>query len=194
MNWTRRRLLLAASAAGAAMALPRLAAAETDPRSLIVYYSRTGNTEAVVDHIAGRIGCEAIEIETRDAYPEDYDTLVTLVRQQAADGYLPPLASSIDLSGYDRVFVGSPIWGSRLSRPVHSFLASHDLTGKIVAPFITYEVSSGGEQAPDQLRQLCPDSDLRDLLTVLGENAENAAGEIDQWLDEQVEVNRARRP
>ena len=186
MNWTRRRLLLAGGITGAAMALPRLAIAQTDPRSLIVYFSRTGNTEAVVDHIAERIGCDAIEIETRDAYPEDYDTLVNLVRQQAADGYLPPLARPINLSGYDRVFVGSPIWGNRLSRPVHSFLASHDLSGKVVAPFVTYEVSSGGGQAPDQLQQLCPNSDLRDLLTILGENAENAAIGVDLWLDEQV--------
>lgn len=77
-------------------------------------------------------------------------------------------------------------WGNRLSRPVHSFLASQDLSGKIVAPFITYEVSSGGGQAPDQLQQLCPASDLRDLLTILGENAESAGTEIDQWFDEQV--------
>jgi flavodoxin len=186
MNWTRRKLLLAASAAGAAMTLPRLAAAQADTRSLIVYYSRTGNTQAVVDYIAGRIGCDAIEIETRDAYPEDYDTLVALVRQQAAEGYLPPLASPIDLSDYDRVFVGSPIWGNRLSRPVHSFLASHDLSGKIVAPFVTYEVSSSGGQAPGQLQQLCPTSDLRELLTILGETAENDGREIGQWLDETV--------
>ena len=188
MNWTRRRLLLAGGMTGAALALPRLAIAQTNPRSLIVYFSRTGNTEAVVDHITERLGCDAIEIETRDAYPEDYETLVALVRQQAAEGYLPPLASPIDLSGYDRVFVGSPIWGNRLSRPVHSFLASHDLSGKIVAPFITYEVSRSGGQAPDQSQQLCPDSDLRDLLTILGENAEDAGREIDQWLDETVAV------
>ena len=139
-----------------------------------------------MQHIAQRLGCEAIEVETRDAYPQDYDTLVDLVRQQASDNYLPPLAQQIELTDYDRIFVGSPIWGNRLSRPVHSFLESHDLSDKIVAPFVTYEVSSGGGEAPAQLQQLCPESDLRELLTVLGENAGNSGDEIDQWLDEQV--------
>lgn len=152
------------------------------PRSLIVYFSRTGNTQAVVNHIAQSVPCDIVEVETRDPYPDDYETLVELVRQQAAEGYLPPLAAAIDVSGYDRIFVGSPIWGNRLSRPVHSFFDSHDLSGKVVAPFVTYEVSSRGGEAPDQLEELCPNSDLRELLTVLGEDAERAGTQIDQWL------------
>jgi len=188
MNLTRRRLLLTGGIFGLASVLPRTLVAQEPPRSLIVYFSRTGNTQRIVDHIVERVRCDAVEIETRDPYPEDYETLVDLVRQQARDGYLPPLATQLNLTGYDRVFVGSPIWGNRLSRPVHSFLDSHNLSGKVVAPFVTYEVSSRGGEAPDQLRELCRNSDLRELLTVLGEDAANATGQIDSWLDEQARV------
>jgi flavodoxin len=162
-----------------------LAQEEAGRRSLIVYFSRTGHTRTIAEQIRARVAGDVIELQTAEPYPDDYDTLVEQVRQEAAEGYLPPLATTIDnLADYDTVIVGSPIWGNRLSRPVHSFLAGHDLSGRVVAPFITYEVSRSGGEAPRQLQALCPNTDMRQLLAILGEDAALAEERVAAWLED----------
>ncbi|CAN7169022.1 flavodoxin family protein [Pararhizobium sp. LjRoot238] len=61
----------------------------------------------------------------------------------------------------------------RLTPPVRSFLSSHDLSGKIVAPFVTYIVSGLGRSRRD-IEELCPKSTIEAGLAVLGEDARQA--------------------
>lgn len=191
---TSRRELLVASARGlggiafGSQLLTRASARAKVPKwtgrkILIVYHSRTGHTRTIASLIAKQAGGRLFEIEPLQPYPEDYDALVAQnVREQQSD-YLPLLKAMVsDIRDYDPIFVGSPLWNVRLTPPVRSFLARHDLSGKSIAPFDTYIVSGLGRSHED-IEELCPGSTILPGLAILGENASEASGRVSTWVD-----------
>lgn len=105
---------------------------------LIVYLTRTGNTEAVAKMIQEIVGGTLVALELENPYPEDYQATVDQVARENESGYLPPLRNSINnIETYDIVFLGFPTWGMQLPPPMKSFLNEYDLSGKTVIPFNT---------------------------------------------------------
>lgn len=170
-------------AIGAAVAtLPTAAQTWTDKKVLVIYHSRTGHTRTVAEMIHSRTGGDLVEIETVEAYPENYDALVARNVEEQQSGFLPPLRTQIDNIGdFDIVLVGSPIWNVRLTPPVRSFLSSHDLAGKVLAPFVTYIVSRLGRSRED-IAEIAPGALIFDGLAVLGERAAQAESAVGDWL------------
>ena len=140
-------------------------------------------------------GGELVALELQKPYPENYRATVAQVQMEDESGYLPPLRTRIDnLQQFNRVFIGFPTWGMQLPPPIRSFLASHDLKGKTVAPFNThagYGVGSGFEE----INRLCkgcrvtPGLSLqggreRDgiLFVMEGTKAEESRAQVRQWL------------
>jgi flavodoxin len=162
---------------------------------LIVYLSRTKNTEAVARMIHGFTGGRMVAVELKKPYPEDYRAIVQQVDRENETGFLPPLKTKIeDIGSYQTVFVGFPTWDMTLPPPMKSFLSNHDLEGKTVVPFNThagYGVGSGFQK----VKKLCPKSRVlegfstkggveRDgvLFIMEGEKAEQIRKEIREWL------------
>lgn len=162
---------------------------------LIVYLSRTGNTKAVAEIIHKNVGGTLVALELEKPYPENYQATVQQVARENESGFLPPLKTTIDSIGaYDAVFVGFPTWGMQLPPPMKSFLASYDLSGKMVIPFNTnggYGIGSSF----DKVKELCPDSNVLDgftmkggserdgkLLMIVGDQAVEAEAAIKKWL------------
>jgi hypothetical protein len=80
-----------------------------EDRILIVYLTRTGNTEAVARMIQDTVGGTLVSLELEQPYPEDYQAHVAQVVRENESGYLPPLKTSIEnIESYDTVFIGSP--------------------------------------------------------------------------------------
>lgn len=105
---------------------------------LIVYLTRTGNTEAVAQMIQDTVGGTLVALELEQPYPEDYQAHVAQVVRENESGYLPPLKTSIEnIESYDTVFIGFPTWDTQLPPPIRNFLNEYDLSGKIVIPFNT---------------------------------------------------------
>lgn len=167
----------------------------TSQEILIVYLSRTGNTEAVAEIIHKKVGGDLVALELVTPYPEHYQTTVDQVARENATGYLPPLKTTIDsMEKYDVVFVGFPTWGMQLPPPMKSFLNDYDLSGKTVVPFNTnagYGVGSSFET----VRQLCADSKIlegfstkggveRDgiLFVMEGEKEKQVEVQVQNWL------------
>jgi flavodoxin len=99
------------------------------------------------------VGGDLVEIQTVQPYPDDYDALVAQNAEEQRTNYMPPLRTTIEnIQDYDVIFIGSPIWNVRLTPPVRSFLSSHDLSGKIIAPFVTYKVSGLGRSRREYRR------------------------------------------
>lgn len=107
---------------------------------LTVYFSTAGNTKSVAQNIHSIVGGDIKEIELIENYPSNIFTMSKLVRKQMKDGYLPKI-KAIDISDYDIIFAGSPIWQFGTSLPFKSFLKNNNFENKILIPFITY---SGG--------------------------------------------------
>lgn len=115
------------------------------PKTLIVYYSLSGNTRKVAEEIQKLTGGDIFAIQTEETYPEDYSSLTALVKEQIKENYRPKLKDNVkNLAQYDVVFLGSPNWWGTIAPAVSSFLAANDLSGKTVIPFITH--GSGGVQ------------------------------------------------
>ena len=124
----------AGAAAGSAdkAALPK-------PKVLVIYFSLTGNTERVARHIQSQTGADLYRIETVNAYPTERPAMTEVPKRELESGNLPALKNPPpDLSGYDLIIVGSPVWWYTVSTPLMSFLRETDFQGKPVAPFCTH--------------------------------------------------------
>jgi flavodoxin len=188
----RRDLLIYAAAgllAGVArpvlgqLAAPAAAAQATDGRkSLIVYFSRTGNTREVAGQIHDLIGGDGLELETVVPYPADYEAVKAQARREQAAGYRPALTTRVaNIRSYDLVYVGTPIWWGTLPPPVRTFLSEYDLSGRTIVPFVTHAGSGFGSVAGD-ITALCPRAALVKGVAVWGKDAKSARGMAAEWL------------
>jgi len=108
-------------------------------RSLVAYFSRSGNTRVVAGLIHRALGSDLFEIRTAKPYPEDYLETVEQARQERNSGYEPPLEARIpNMACYDTVYLGFPIWVETTPPVIRAFLSAHDLTGKTLIPFVTH--------------------------------------------------------
>ncbi len=107
-----------------------------------IYY---GTTEYVANMIVDEVGGDLHRIETVTPYTTDFDELRNVNHNEMDQNYLPELKeSNLDLSGYDTVFVGYPVWATDVPQAVLSFLNEYDLSGKTVIPFCTHDGYGAG--------------------------------------------------
>ena len=153
-----------------------------DRKVLIVYFSHTGNTRTIASYIHDMVESDMVELETEDTYTDDYDALLTQIRQEVADEYCPPLATRIEnISSYDVIFVGYPIWVETAAPPVSTFLTTYDLSGKTVVPFCTSGTSSA-ETSYRLVRSLCPHSTVSEGIQIRRGTYDTAHERVAEWL------------
>jgi flavodoxin len=108
-------------------------------KTLVAYFSRTGNTRVMARQIQRARGATLFEIQPASPYPEDYEETVAQARRERDSGDEPMLqARVVDMADHATVFLGFPIWGQTAPPVIRSFLSSHDLAGKTLIPFITH--------------------------------------------------------
>ena len=106
---------------------------------LVVYFSRSGNTRVIAGQIRRALGADLFEIQPAEAYPEDYEAVVSQAQSERQTGHEPPLKAMVpSIEAYETIFLGFPIWGMSAPPPIRSFLSGHDLSGKTIVPFITH--------------------------------------------------------
>jgi flavodoxin len=111
---------------------------------LVVYYSLTGNTKSIAEIIREKTGGDVFEIETVKNYPADYSGIIEEAKKELETGELPALKKSPpDMSSYDLILVGSPVWWYTVSTPVMRFLTQADFAGRKVSAFCTHEGGVG---------------------------------------------------
>lgn len=153
-----------------------------DTKILIVYYSRTGNTDFVAKHIHDQVGGDVIRLETIEPYPEQYRATTIQAKKELEADFRPALKNQIDnIAHYDVVFIGSPNWWGTMSMPIRTFLYSYDLSGKKVALFITHE-GSGLGRSMDDLKKFIPNATIMDGIAIRGGRAENSQKQVLEWL------------
>ncbi len=124
----------------------------TGGKTLVVYFSATGNTEEAANYIAAATGADLFELVPVEPYSSDDldwtdDSSRVVYEHDNADERVVELAESTvsDWESYDTVFIGYPIWWGIAAWPVDSFIAANDFTGKTVIPFCTSSSSGLGE-------------------------------------------------
>lgn len=133
-------------------------------RSLVVYFSRSGNTRAVANEIRTQTAGTILEVVPASAYPSDYDATLSRAREEisaiAATGSYPSINTAVDnFDDYDIVFICAPLWYTRMATPMQSFLNTHSqkLAGKRVALVVTSS-SSGISSVVADAERLCSES------------------------------------
>lgn len=150
---------------------------------LIVYFSQTGNTEAVANFIHEEVGGDLVKLETVEEYPSDYDTLVDYAQEEQREEARPELKTVIDdMDQYNVIFLGYPNWWGDMPMPIYTFLETYDFSGKTIAPFITHG-GSGLSGTPAKIQAEAKGATVTEGLAVYGSEASHSKDEVLEWLD-----------
>ena len=121
-------------------------------KTLVVYYSATGNTEEAANYIAAATNADIFELEPKEPYTDadlgwtDDNSRVVYEHDNSDARDMELVAATVpDWKSYDTVFIGYPIWWGIAAWPVDSFVKANDFTGKTVVPFCTSSSSGLGE-------------------------------------------------
>ena len=121
-------------------------------KTLVVYFSATGNTESAANYIAQETGGDLFELEPAEPYTDEdlnYSNEDSRVSREHEDESLRDVELAADTvenwDEYDTVFIGYPIWWDIAAWPVNDFVKSNDFTGKTVIPFATSANDDIGE-------------------------------------------------
>lgn len=124
----------------------------TGGKTLVVYYSASGNTEEVANYIASATGGDLFEIVPTEVYTgadldwTDEDSRVSREHDNEDERNVLLVSDTVDnWDEYDTVFIGYPIWWGIAAWPVDGFIKANDFTGKTVIPFCTSASSGLGE-------------------------------------------------
>lgn len=123
-----------------------------DGKTLVVYYSATGNTKDVAEAIAEITGGELFELEPVEPYSADdlnwrnNNSRVSREHDNENERNVELTADTVaDWDSYDTIYVGYPIWWGIAAWPVDTFIKANDFTGKTVIPFCTSASSGLGD-------------------------------------------------
>ena len=158
----------------------------TGGKTLVVYYSASGNTENVSNVIAKTLGADLFELEPVEPYSNDDlnwtndDSRVTREHENEDERDVELVSATVDnWSVYDTVFIGYPIWWGIAAWPVDEFIETNDFTGKTVIPFAT-SASSGMGQSSELLAEMAGTGDWQE-----GQRFRSGASEDDivAWVE-----------
>lgn len=157
---------------------------KSEAKALVVYFSCTGNTKAVAQKISKLTGADLYEIISTDPYTDEdlnYNNDNCRANKEMNDPDARPAIGSnaIDISNYDIVFIGYPIWWGTMPRIINTFLDTYDLSDKTVMPFCTSGGSGISKSVSDMKAQEL-DADIRDGLRA---NGSSDSG-INEWLSD----------
>ncbi len=151
-------------------------------RTLVAYFTRSGNTRVIAAQLYRDLKTDLFEILPAVPYPEDYEQTVEQARRERDAGARPPLKTAVpNIAAYDTVFLCFPIWGETAPPIIRSFLAAHDLSGKTVRPVITH----GGYGVGDSLAILqrhAPNANLTPAFSMEADQERRTMTQVRDWL------------
>lgn len=116
----------------------------TNIKVAVVYFSATGTTKKVAEYIKDEVNADIFEIVPKEEYTSDdlnwNDKNSRSTKEQNDKDSRPEIKNNIDVSDYDVIFIGYPIWWGDTPRIIQTFMDDHKLEGKTMIPFCT----SGG--------------------------------------------------
>lgn len=160
---------------------------DNNGRYLVLFCSRSGNTERLAQQIHSSLDCDILEVQPAIAYEDDYNAMLERAqREQAAivTGIYPEIRTSVEtFDQYETVFIGYPVWYGHMATPMQSFLHAHaeKLSGKRIALFAT-SGSSSIVTSVDEARELCGDATFTETLHLTSSSISQYENRVADWL------------
>ena len=154
-------------------------------KMLIIYFSNTGNTQLIVNYIKEIANIPSFRIIPKDPYP-DLEKTIELARQQLENDVRPEITETLtDISKYDTILLGYPLWHSHLPRIVVNQLEQLDFRGKTIYPFNTFG-SLGVAESINDIKRYCPNAIVKDGLPIQDSTSKVKEASMEiivNWLD-----------
>ena len=162
-------------------------------KSIVIFFSHAGdnyavgnievgNTKIVADYITEITGAAQYEIVTHKYDGMAYNPLIELAKKEAKNGELPPYEGSApDLSQYDTVFIGGPVWWGTYPQVMFTLFRDIDLAGKTVIPFTTHE-GSGLASCASDVKKAFPKVKVTGEFSIYGHEVRTGKAKVEKWL------------
>ena len=166
-----------------------------DKKSIIIYFSRAdenyfggemryvdkGNTEVIAEYIKDIVGADIFKVEPLNPYPADYMECIEEAKVRTKEHNAPIKENIPDISEYEVIYVGSPIYWGGMPEELFTALKGLDYTGKIIRPFTTHE-GSGLSGVPKQLKEICVGAEVLDGLAIIGSQVYISKQKVEEWI------------
>lgn len=153
-----------------------------ETKTLVLYYSLTGNTKMVAEEFANRLGADIEEIVCVDPYDTNFLACIERCKKEREAGTVTDIEPvKADLSKYDVIFIGYPVWFGTYAPPIATFLANNDLSGKTIVPFCTFG-SGGLESSIKDMTTAQPNAKVLEGYGVRAARLEAMPKEVEQFL------------
>jgi flavodoxin len=150
-------------------------------KTLVVYFTRTNNTQRIANHINDIMNVDMYQIQVVNPYPEDYDQTTQVAQQEKNNNARPEIANLPEnIDEYETIIIGFPIWWGSRPMVIATFLEAFDFTGKNIVPFCTHG-GGGVSQAFTEVQAHTPNSVHLQGLVQSGGGA--TRGTVENWLN-----------
>ena len=162
-------------------------------KSIVIFFSHAGdnysvgnievgNTKIVADYITEIKGADQFEIVTHKYDGMAYMPLIELAKEEANKGELPPYEGTApDLSQYDTVFIGGPVWWGTYPQVMFTLFKDINLDGKTVIPFTTHE-GSGLASCVSDVKKAFPKAKVTGEFSIYGHEVRTGRAKVEKWL------------
>jgi flavodoxin len=162
-------------------------------KSIVIFFSHAGdnysvgnievgNTKIVADYISDIAGADQFEIVTHKYDGMAYTPLINLAQEEAKKGELPPYEGKApDLSQYDTVFIGGPVWWGTYPQVMFTLFRDINLDGKTVVPFTTHE-GSGLASCVSDVKKAFPKANVAAGFSIYGHEVRSGRAKVEKWL------------
>jgi flavodoxin len=164
-------------------------------KSIIIYFSRAdenyfggtmkyiekGNTEVIAEYIRDIVGADIFKVEPQIPYSADYMQCIEEAKVRTREHNAPIKENVPDLSSYEVIYVGSPVYWGGMPEELFTALKGLDYTGKTIRPFVTHE-GSCLSSIPNQLKNICTGAVVTNGLAISGSSVNSAKSKVENWL------------
>ena len=172
---------------------------DSNRKILIAFFSRAdenynvgtvevGNTEIMAGFMKDYLGSnsDTFKIDPVNAYPADYKECTEVATEEKNSNARPEFKGNIDISNYDTIFIGYPIWWGDVPMIINTFLEKYDFSGKTIIPFCTHEGSGNAGTFTSLKSKMSSSTVNTNGLAIRGKQAreESSRSTVESWLKE----------
>lgn len=142
-----------------------------------------GNTEYIAELIRKETNADMFEIVPQNAYADTYDQMVRRAQQEQEKNERPAIKNRItNISQYDTIYVGYPVWWSDMPQIMYTFFDTYDLKGKNIIPFCTH-AGSGLSGTVGRIKKLEPQATVYKGLAIYRTDVTGSDSKVKSWIE-----------